>query len=297
MIKLIFLGTSDGIPTKKRNHSAIILNYDEETILVDCGEGTQRQLRIAGQNPFKITKILLTHLHADHTLGLAGLLATLSLGSYNKTLKIYGPKGTKNFLKKLFELFEFKPNFNLEVEEVHKKFFENEKFYLESEKMEHNIPCNAYSFVLKNKRRIDKEKLKKLKIPSSPLLKKLKEGKNIKFSGKSIKYKELTYLEPEKKISFILDTKINKKTYKISKNSDILICESTFEKNLEEKAKEHFHLTTKQAGEIAKKSNCKKLILTHLSGRYENDEEKMLIEAKKYFKNTILAHDFDNFSI
>ncbi len=297
MIKLIFLGTSDGIPTKKRNHSSILLNYDEETILIDCGEGTQRQLRIAGQNPLKITKILLTHLHADHTLGLAGLLATLSLGSYNKMLKIYGPKGTKKFFKNLFKMFEFKPDFNLEIKEVNKKFFENEKFYLESEKMEHNISCNAYSFVLKSKRRIDKKKLKKLKIPSIPLLKRLKEGRNIKYLGRNIKYKEVTYLEPEKKISFILDTKINKRVYKISKNSDLLICESTFEEALEEKAKEHFHLTTKQAGEIAKKSNCKKLILTHLSGRYENDEDKMLAEAKKYFKNTLLAHDFDNFSI
>ena len=104
MIKITFLGTSDSVPSLKRNHTAILLTYKGENILVDCGEGTQRQFRKAGLNPCKVTRILLTHKHADHTLGLPGLLKTLSLTGYQKTLFIYGPRGIKKFMENLRHL-------------------------------------------------------------------------------------------------------------------------------------------------------------------------------------------------
>ncbi|HDZ60764.1 MAG TPA: MBL fold metallo-hydrolase, partial [Candidatus Pacearchaeota archaeon] len=100
-IKVTFLGTAASIPTVNRNHTSIHLNYQGENILIDCGEGTQRQFRKAGLNPCKITRILITHWHGDHVLGVPGLLQTLALTGYRKTLHIYGPKGTKQFLKKI----------------------------------------------------------------------------------------------------------------------------------------------------------------------------------------------------
>ena len=103
-IKIKFLGTSAQIPTVKRNHSAILLTYGEENILVDCGEGTQRQIRLAKLNPCKITKILITHKHGDHTFGLPGLISTLNVSEYKKTLEIYGPKGIKKFLGDFLDL-------------------------------------------------------------------------------------------------------------------------------------------------------------------------------------------------
>ena len=297
MIKLIFLGTSDAIPSIKRNHTSIYLNYDGETLLIDCGEGTQRQIRKAKLNPYKINRILITHLHGDHVFGLPGLISTLSFSGRDKPLYIYGPKGIKKFMKVLSQLFNFKKNFNIKVEEVHRRFFENEKFFLESEKSEHGIPCNLYSFIQKEKLRINKKKLKEYEISSGPILAKLKQKKNIKYEGKKFSYKELTYLEPRKKISFVLDTLYNKKITKFVEDSDLLICESSFGEELKEKAKEHLHLTSEQAAKIAKDSGSKKLILTHLSQRYENDEDKILNQAKKIFKNTIVAHDFDKFEL
>src|SRR4030067_2460046 len=100
-IPITFLGTSQSIPTEKRNHTAVLLKYKDENILVDCGEGTQRQFRKAHLNPCKVTRILITHGHGDHVLGLPGLLSTLSLSGYQKTLCIYGPKGTKEFVKEM----------------------------------------------------------------------------------------------------------------------------------------------------------------------------------------------------
>lgn len=297
MVKLIFLGTSNAIPSAKRNHTSIWIKRDEENILLDCGEGTQRQMRIANLSPFKITRILITHTHGDHVFGLPGLLATLSSGEYNKTLYIYGPKGIKSFIKNMISVFKLRLSFKLEVKEANKKFFESKDFYLESKKLYHGIPCNAYCLVEKQKLKIDKEKLKKYSIPSIPILKKLKQGKNIKYNGKKYSSKELTYIVPEKKISFVLDTRMNENIIKFVKDSDLLVCESTFEEKLKEKANEFFHLTSEQAAEIAKKSNSRKLILTHLSQRYENKENEILNEAKKIFKNTLIAHDFDKFEI
>ncbi|MBI3623074.1 ribonuclease Z [Candidatus Pacearchaeota archaeon] len=292
-IKLIFLGTADQIPSADRNHTAILLGYEGENILVDCGEGTQRQFRKAGLNPCKITKILITHWHGDHVLGLPGLLSTLSLSGYNKKLTIYGPKGTKEFVKEMLRVFGFKRNYEIIAEDIHGKFFDNGNFYLEAEEMEHGIPCNAYSFVKKGQIRIDKSKLKKFKIKEGPHLANLKQGKDISYNGKSYKAKDLTYKDENKKVSFVLDTRDNKKIIPFVKGSDLLVCESSFEKDLKSQAHEHLHLTSDQAGEIAKRANVKKLVLTHLSQRYEKNPRQILNEAKKIFKNTLVVKDFD----
>ncbi len=293
MIKITFLGTSDSIPSADRNPTSVLLTYEKENILVDCGEGTQRQIRKAKFNPCKITRILITHWHGDHILGIPGLLQTLALSGYNKTLFIYGPKGTKQFMKNIFKTFLFRERNKIEVEEVDGKFLETDDFYIEAKQMTHGIPCNAYVFVKKGKLRIDKKKLAKAKLPSGPLLKKLKEGKNIIYKGKKYLAKNLTFQEGGKKISFVFDTSANKGIVPFVKNSDLLISESTFSSELEERAKKHKHLTAKQAAEIAKKAKVKKLVLTHISQRYGKQQKKILDDSKKIFKNSFVVKDLD----
>ncbi len=293
MIKITFLGTSGQIPTVKRSHTAVLLNYDKENILIDCGEGTQRQFRKARLNPCKITKLLITHWHGDHVLGISGLLQTLALSGYNKKLFIYGPKGTKSFMKNLLNMFVFRGKHPIKVEEIDGRFFETKDFYLGSEEMTHGVPCNAYTFIKKGQIRIDKQKLKKSKLPSGSSLQKLKQGKNVIYQGKKYLARDLTYSEGDKKISFVFDTSINKKIVPFVKNSDLLICESSFGSELEKRAKEYKHLTARQAAEIAKKSKSKKLILTHVSQRYDKNPKKILSEAKKIFKNSFLIDDLD----
>jgi ribonuclease Z len=296
-INITFLGTADQIPSEKRNHTAILLNYKDENILIDCGEGTQRQFRKAKLNPCKITRILITHLHGDHVLGLPGLFSTMALSGYNKTLYIYGPRGTKVFINKILELFKFKRDYDLKVEDINeRRFFEKDDFYLEAEKMTHGIFCNAYVFVRKGQRKIDKRKLLKTKIPAGPLLKKLKEGKDILYKGKKYFSKNMTFEEEDKKISFVLDTSMNKLIVPFVNNSDLLICGSTFGSELEEHAREYKHLTVGQAAQIAKKANVGKLVLVHISQRYKKSKV-ILKEAKKFFKNSSIAEDFDKVEI
>ena len=291
MIKITFLGTGNEIPTRKRNHTAILLNYKAENILLDCGEGTQRQFRLAGLSPSKLDKIFLTHWHGDHVLGLPGLFQTLSNSDYKKTIEIYGPKGTSAYIKELKNLFNLK--IKTEEKEVETKVLETKEFKIESAPMSHGTPTLAYSFIIKDKLRLDKQKIKKLNLPNSPLLGKLQEGKDITIKGKRIKSSQVTYLEKGRKVAFILDTSQNANTVKIAKNSDLLICESSFSKEESALAKKYKHLTAEQAAMIAKKSNSKKLILTHISQRYEHNPDIILSEAKSVFRNVSIAKDFD----
>jgi ribonuclease Z len=293
-MKITFLGTSDAVPSVKRNHTSILLSYGSENILFDCGEGTQRQIRQAGLNLCSINRLLITHWHGDHVLGIPGLLQTLAFSGYNKTLFIYGPKGTKVFMQEMFRTFVFFGKISLKVIEVdNEKFLEEKDFYIETKPMTHGTPCNAYTFVKKNQVRIDKQKLKKSKLPLGPLIKNLKEGKNVTYEGKTYKSKDLIFTEEGKKVSIVLDTNLNDKIIPFVKESDLLVIESNFDAESHERAKEYHHLTSKQTAEIAKKAKVKKLILTHISQRYDKNPEKILNEAKKIFKNTTLAKDLE----
>jgi ribonuclease Z len=296
-IKIHFLGTSAQIPSPRRNHTSILLSYNGENILVDCGEGTQTQFRKAHLNPGDVNKILITHIHGDHTFGLPGLLSTLSFSEYKQDLHIYGPKGIKEFMKEFLNIFKIEKNFKVIVEEVAGKFFENADFYLEAEKMQHGIPANAYNFVIKDKLRINKDKINKLKINDIESLKKLKQGKDITFNKKKYKNKELTYIEKGKKISFVLDTLYNNNIIPFVKEADVLICDSSFSSKLNDLAKEHMHLTGEQDGIIAKKAKVKQLFLTHISQRYENNLNELIEDAKKHFEHVRVAHDLESVEI
>jgi ribonuclease Z len=296
MIKVIFLGTSDAIPSAERNHTSILLNYKDENILVDCGEGTQRQFRKAKINPCKLTRIFITHQHGDHVLGIPGLLQTLAFSGYGKTLFIYGPKGIKKFINDMLKTFVFQKKIKLDVKEVECKFLDTKEFYVEAEKMKHGVPCNAYTFIKKGTLRINKNNLKKTKL-QGPILKKLKEGEDIVYNGKKYLAKNFTYEENGKKISFVFDTSFNERIIPFVKDSDLLICESTFGEELEDRAGKYKHLTVNQTAEIAKKSNSKKLILTHISQRYSKNPQKILNAAKKIFKNSVLVKDLDKIEI
>ncbi|MBU0467147.1 MAG: ribonuclease Z [Nanoarchaeota archaeon] len=290
-VKITFLGTSNAIPTVKRSHTAILLTYKNENILVDCGEGAQRQFKFAHLSPSKLTRLLITHWHGDHILGIPGLFQTLAMSDYQKTLEVYGPRNTERFLSSLQHIFKLK--IKTKVKEVFSKFYEGSDFYLEAASMKHDTHCLAYSFIIKEKHRLDKKKLAKLKLPNSPLLKQLQESKSITFKGRKIKSSQVSYLEKGRKITFILDTAPNPASIQLAKNSDILVCESSFSNQEAALAKERLHLTAKDAATIAKKAKVKKLILTHISQRYEHNPKIILDEAKKVFKNTTLAKDFD----
>ncbi len=292
-IKITFLGTGNAIPTRLRNHTGILLSFLNENILIDCGEGIQRQFKIASISPTKLTRILITHWHGDHILGLPGLFQSLAMSEYKKNLVLYGPRGTKEYISRILELING-IKINLEVYEISSGIFlENKIFALETQHMRHGPPALAYSIMLKDRIHLDKKKLKKYKLPNTPLMGQLAEGKDIVLKSKTIKASSVSYLEKGKKVSVILDTAMNENAIKLAEKADLLITEATFSEKEAEHAKEYLHLTSAQAASIAKKAGVKKLILTHISERYEHSLHIIEKEAKKVFKNTSIAKDFD----
>ena len=260
---------------------------------MDCPEGTQRQLRMLDISPTKIDKILITHWHGDHVFGLIPLLQTMTVAQYSKTLEIFGPKNSKEYLDKIMQMFVKKDEIKYNLKEIKKDgvFFENENYYLEAKKLDHSTICLGYAFVEKDKKTINLGYMKKFKLTKHPLLGKLQKGGDITYKGDKISAKEATIFKKGKKIAIVLDTKICQGCFDIAKDADVLITESTFLKDLENLAKERKHLTAEQAALIAKQANVKNLYLTHFSQRYKDtkDTEK---EAKSIFKNTVCAEDF-----
>jgi len=305
-INLTFLGTGSSIPTNRRNHPATLLKYKAENILVDCGEGTQRQFRYAHMNPCKITRILISHWHGDHVLGLPGLLQTLNLNGYQGELIIYGPKGSKRKFQEMIAPYlgfywnvnkKNGGNFNIVLKEVGPGvFFDSDEFYLEAAEVEHNCPALGYSFVVKEKTRLDKSKLKKLGVGNSPLVGELVKGKSVEINGKKVDGKKLMYVEPARKVTFIMDTCKCAGALKIAKGADVLVSEATYSKEEQEIAKEYGHLTSVDAATIAKKANVKALVLIHLSQRYEGIPKMILGEAREIFKDVIIPEDLEEIS-
>ena len=291
-MELLFLGTSSMVPTKERNQPALLLTTKYYDILIDCGEGTQRQLKQMQKSPNRIKKILITHWHGDHCLGLPGLLMTLGQNNYNEELEIYIPKGTTKNLDSMMNAFLVNLSYPLKVIECSDGVASSDdSLIIESAVMEHIVPCVNFSIKEKDRRRIKLKVIGKLGIPEGPLLGKLQSGKSIVWKGKKVSPEDATIVVQGKKISYITDTEQTDACYKIAENSDVLVCEATLKSELKDLATERQHLTPKMAAHIASHSGVKKLILTHFSQRYQSIKE-LEEDAKDVFADVIAAYDF-----
>lgn len=293
--KLIFLGTGSAIPTAKRNHPAVLLEYRGENILFDCGEGTQRQFRIAKLNPCKIDKIFISHWHGDHVLGLPGLLQTLALNGYNKELLIYGPKGSKAKFQEFVGPHVIGIGLKISVFEVGAGEVLKEKdSKIEAIDIDHGCRGLNYSFAIAGRKRLDVAKVKRLGEINGPVMGELAAGKKVKINGKIVDGSKMVYEEPERKVSLIFDTRYKKDLENFVKGSDLLVSEATYFDE-DDLAEEKGHMTAMQAVELAKKSKSKKLILFHFSQRLEAVMKDVDKAVKTGFKESVLARDFDSF--
>jgi len=294
-LEITFLGTASMVPTKERNVQGIYLDYKGEGILVDCGEGTQRQMNIAGINRLKVKKVLISHWHGDHVSGLIGLIQTIGNTEEPGKLTIFGPVGSKERMYHLLNTCIFDLRITIDVQEIDimKKeiIFQNDDYVIEAAPLDHSVPCIGYTFTEKDTRKINLEKAKKLGIQEGPLLGKIQRGESVIVHGKEISPDDVSTVKKGKKVAFIMDTALTNSCYDLAENADILISEATFESSKAEKADKFKHLTAEQVALVANKAGVKKLILTHFSQRYKslNDLET---EAKDLFPETTLAYDF-----
>ncbi|MBI4438510.1 ribonuclease Z [Candidatus Woesearchaeota archaeon] len=291
-MEAVFLGTGSSVPTKERNHAGIFVSYRNEGFLLDCGEGVQRQLKVAGISLTKITRVFITHWHGDHSLGLPGLFQSLGSSDFSGRIQVYGPRGTRKRFMMLRKVFASDNNVDMEVIDVRKRvFLECDDFFFEALPLEHSTPCLGFRFVERDRRRINMDAARKLGLAEGPLIGRLQEGKSVKLNGRAVRPDELSYVQRGRKFAYITDTGLCNNAVELARDADLLVCEATYDNSLEDKAAKYRHLTAGQAALLASKASVKRLVLTHFSQRYRTASQ-IEEDARNVFPDVVCAYDF-----
>lgn len=302
MFEILFLGTSASAPSAKRGLSSQVVSHNEYRFLVDCGEGTQRQILQSGIGFKRLTRILLTHGHLDHILGLGGLMSTFLRWEAIDELEIYGGRSTLDRVHDLLYgvvLRGNQPPMPLTLREIKAgTFFETDDFSVTAFPVTHRGPdCLGYIFEEKSRRPFLAEKADELGVPFGPERRDLVEGRSMTLPDGRIVGPEdvLGPLQRGTKFVVVGDTGRTDNLLEAARDADGLVIESTYLDAEADMAAEFSHLTARQAAELAVKAGVKKLILTHISRRYR--EKDVLAEAQSVFPGAVVARDFDNFQI
>ncbi|MFQ0995250.1 ribonuclease Z [Gilliamella sp. BG2] len=305
-MNLTFLGTSAGSPTLQRNVSSILLDLRQERgkfWLFDCGEATQMQMQKAKFSLAKLEIIFLTHLHGDHLFGLPGVLTSRSLMQNQSPLTLIAPKGIKILIETVIEISYSWLTYPLNIIELEENctVFEDNQFQVEAKLLQHRVPCFGYRIIEKDlPAQLNIDKLKQDNIQAGPFYNDLKNGKTITLDdGRIINGTDyLGQIKKGRKLAILGDTIPCQTSIDLANDVDLLVHEATQEHALVDKAIERGHSTTIHAATIAKQANAKRLIMTHISPRYNlNNNKKLVNEAKSVFANTEIATDFATFSI
>jgi len=287
-LTLRFLGTSASRPTVERNVSSLALIREGETLMFDCGEGTQRQMMRYGIS-FALADIFFTHMHADHMLGVTGLLRTLGLQGRTEPMNLYGPPGSEKLLWKAITLGSEKQHFEIMVFEITPETpLKRSGYSLVPFAVEHGDRL-AIGYQLVEETRLGRfnpEKAREMGVPEGPLWGKIHKGETVTLpDGRTIEPSELVGpTRPGRRIVLTGDSRPSEGTIAAALGADILVHEATF-------ATETGHSTAREAAEVAAKAGVKKLVLTHVSARYSRDTSELEREAREIFPATIIARD------
>jgi len=295
-LHVVFLGTAGSVPTPKRALPAIAIQRKDELVLFDCGEGTQRQMIQAKVGFHRKTKVFITHMHGDHVLGLPGLFQTMSLLDRKRKLEVYGPVGIRAFVEAIRNAIQFVLTFPIEITEIEDSgvVCEEKEYEVHAVSVDHVVPSLAYALVEKPRPgRFNPKLAKALGVPEGPLWSRLQHGSPVKLpNGRVIKPQEVVGVPRlGRKIVYSGDTRPTKEFLRLAENADLLIHDATFDDQLKDRAVEDGHSTPNQAAETAKKADVKRLILTHISARYEKPS-LLKNQARKVFPQTDVAEDF-----
>lgn len=302
MLSVTFLGTSAARPTVERGVSAISLVRNGETLLFECGEGTQRQMMRYGVS-FSLAEVFFTHFHADHFLGIVGLVRTLGLQGREEILHLYGPRAAKRVLGAALEVGSERAPFEVEIHELRPgDVLKRGDYDIEAFSVEHGR--GALGFAIREHQRLgrfDPERARGLGVPEGPLWGRIHRGETVEFDavrddGATVRRR----VGPEEIVGrprsgrlvvYSGDTRPCQTVIEAARGADLLIHEATFGQEEAERARETAHATAREAAQVAHAAGVRQLVLTHLSARYSTASEVLVDEAREVFAETVVARD------
>ena len=294
MLRVTFLGTAGALPTVNRFPSAIAVKRDGEEILLDCGEGTQKQLMVTRTGMMNLSSIFFSHLHADHILGLPGLVQTLSFNGRSEPINVYGPRGTSNFIDMVCEFKYTRPSFPVHVQELEQGEVVGLKgFEVETFQTYHGVPSLGY--ILKEHDRpgrFDRQGAINLGVSNVRDFGRLQRGMTIQVNGEEVHPQQVMGPpRPGRKVVYTGDTLPNPEIVEAFRDVDLAICEATFTRKEKQRAMETYHCTAADAAAMAHAAGARRLALTHISSRYTGDSRPLKEEARLVFPTAVLAYD------
>jgi ribonuclease Z len=294
---LIVLGTSSQQPTRHRNHGAYLFRWNNEGLLFDPGEGTQRQFIFADVAPPVVTRMFISHFHGDHCLGIGSMLMRLNLDKVTHPIHCYYPASGKKFFDRLRYGTAYYETINVIEHPVERPggiVHEDANFRIEARFLDHGIDNIGWRITEPDRLRFEKEKLKDVGIVG-PMVKTLEHQGWIIVDGRRVTLEEVSYIRNGDSIAVIIDTRPCQEALELALNARMVLCESTYLTSEEELALSYKHMTAAEAAQLAKDAHAHTLILTHFSARY-TDSAAFEHEAREIFQNTTAANDLDRFS-
>ena len=291
--ELVVLGTASQAPTRHRNHNGYLLRWDGEGLLFDPGEGTQRQLLLAGVASSAVTRICVTHFHGDHCLGLPGVLQRLSLDRVAHPVQAYYPAGGQPFFDRLRHCALYEDTVDLRPHPVAGPGVVDpgpEPFTLSAVRLDHRAETLGWRVVEPDGRRMLPDRLEAAGISGPDIGRLQRDGVFEVAPGRHVTLADMSEHRRGQRFAFVMDTRLCDAAFELAEGADLLVCESTFLARDERLAADYGHLTAAQAARVASEAGAARLVLTHFSQRYTDDAE-FLAEARAIFPDVVVARD------
>lgn len=297
MRELVVLGTAGQVPTRDRNVNGYLLRWDDEALLFDPGEGTQRQMLLAGVKASWITRIMLTHFHGDHCLGLPGVVQRLALDGVTRPAGLYYHASGHGYLQRLLgsSAHFSRPPVDLRPVEVPGLVEAGPPFSVTAGRLEHNVPVWGWRIEEPDGRRMLPGLLAELGV-AGPAIGELQQNRSISIGGRTVTLEEVSEVRPGQSFAFVMDTRICGAAVELARGVDMLVSECTYLSDQQELADRYGHLTAAHAATIAKQAGVRLLVLTHYSQRYA-DTAPLLAEAQAIFPDTVAAADLQSIPV
>ncbi|MBT3220883.1 MAG: ribonuclease Z [Proteobacteria bacterium] len=288
---LVVLGTASQVPTRYRNHGGYLLRWDGRGLLFDPGEGCQRQMLLANVSATDITRILITHFHGDHCLGLAGIVQRISLDQVPHRIDVHFPQSGQIFYDRLRHASLYQDKANLFPRPIVRegKIFEDGKIAIFARRLDHGVDTFGYRLCEHDSVRVLPEKLEELGIQGRQIGELVRHG-SLDFHGRRVTLDEVSVPKKGQVVAFVMDTRLCDGAYQLAEGADLLVCESTFLNSEKSEAYTYRHLTVGDAARLARESNARRLVLTHFSQRYPN-LERFKTEAEEIHDDVVIPRD------